>query len=354
MLYYYLFLAITMIFAAIYDKNPQKKMSLYTVLVIMTLFAGLRSAEVGTDAAGYARRFMSESRELTGDFWEQIKSEPGFYYLNNFLGMLSKNYWVLFTGIALLTYSCVLKAVKSETDKILIPIFIFITLGFYTFVFNAARQGIAVAIYMLSYRYLFDDIKKGFPRYCFFVLLAALFHKTVIIALPLYFLFRQRFSIKICIIIVLLGVLIAMSLPAFFIYAGSIESRYMFYSTQASGGELLTVFYVLMSVFFIMWRSNVDKRYKRKYDVFLNMMLFGTLIYVVVQLTGVYVELTRFAAYFQVSAIFLWGFIYLSRKKPSISFSLVIVIGHLLFYFIFCTRMASLVPYKFNPEIAFL
>lgn len=354
MLYYYLFLVITIIFATIYDKNPKSKISLFFVLMVMTLFAGLRSAEVGTDAAGYARKFMSDSRELTGDLWEQIKSEPGFYYLNKFLALISKNYWVLFTGIALLTYSCVLKAVKSETSKILIPIFVFITLGFYTFVFNAARQGLAVAVYMLSYQYLFDDFKKGFPRYCLFVLLAAMFHKTVIIALPLYFLFRQRFSIKMCLIIVLLGFLIAMFLPAFFAYAGSLESRYLIYSTQASGGELLTVFYVLMSVFFILWRSNIDQTYKKRYDVFLNMMLFGTLIYVIVQLSGVYVELTRFAAYFQVSAIFLWGFIYLSRKKPSPAFSLIIVVGHLLFYFIFCTRMASLVPYKINPEIVLL
>lgn len=343
-----------MIFANIYDKNQKNKASLFAVLLVMTLFAGLRSAEVGTDAAGYARRFLSDSWELTGDIWEQIKSEPGFFFLNKFLALFSNKYWVLFTGIALLTYSCVLKSVKSETNKILIPIFVFITLGFYTFVFNAARQGLAVAVYMLSYQYLFDDFKKGFPRYCFFVFLAAMFHKTVIIALPLYFLFRQRFCIKVCLIIVLLGYLIGMSLPAFFAYAGTLESRYLIYSTQASGGELLTVFYVIMSVFFIIWRSKVDQSYKRKYDVFLNMMLFGTLIYVIVQLSGVYVELTRFAAYFQVSAIFLWSFIYLSRKKPSPAFSLVIVVGHLLFYFIFCTRMASLVPYKFNPEIAFL
>lgn len=351
MLYYLVFLGIVMLLAAAYDKNPRNRMCYFAILLVMMLFAGLRSAEVGTDSGGYARKFLTGRDEIEGDIVEQASNEVGFYYLNEFLGKISKQYWVLFTGIALLTYYCVLRAIRSQSDKLLIPLFVYITLGLYTFVFNAARQGIAVGIYMLAFQYLFKDFKYGFPRYCLFVLLAATFHKTVIIALPLYFLFRLRYSVKILLLNALVGICIGLSLPVLFTYAGEINQRYLFYQTETSGGELLTVFYVLITAFFIIWRGRIDSEKKRKYDVFLNMMLFGTLIYVVVQMTGVYVEMTRFAAYFQVSAIFLWTLIYQSRRKPSQIFSVMIVIGHLIYFTIFCTKMGSLVPYTFNPEL---
>lgn len=351
MIYYLIFLGIVMMLAAAYDKNPRNRNYYFTILIVMTLFAGLRDASIGTDSGGYARKFLLDQEEFDKNFVEQASNEGGFYYLKLLLGKISNQYWVLFTGIALLTYYCVLRAIRTQSDKLLVPLFVYITLGLYTFVFNAARQGIAVGVYMLSFQYLFKDFKYGFPRYCLFVLLAATFHKTVIVALPLYFLFRLNYSAKILVLNAMVGLLIGSSLSTLFAYAGEINQRYLFYQTETSGGELLTVFYVMITTFFIMWRGRIDPGKKRKYDIFLNMMIFGTLIYIMVQLTGVYVEMTRFAAYFQVAAVFLWTLIYQSRKKPSQIFSMLIVIGHLIFFTIFCTRMAALVPYKFNPEL---
>ncbi len=351
MFYYCVFLAVVMLFATIYSKNPKNKVALFATLAIMILFAGLRSVEVGTDAAGYAREFENGRRDLEGGLLEKINEEPAFFYLNKYLGMISNQCWCLFTGIALLTYSCVLIAVKRQTDKITIPLFVFITLGLYTFVFNAARQGIAVSVYMLSFKYLFEKGKKAFLKYCLFVFLAAMFHKTVVIALPLYYLFRMKYSTKMLVLIAIMGMVMGVLMPKFLAFAGTQEDRYMLYSTVASGGKLLTVFYILITSYFIFQRNKVNREYQSKYDVFLNMMCFGTLIYIVVQFSGVYVEMTRFAAYFQVAAIFLWDYIYASDCKPKLLYSFAIIIGHLIYYFIFCNRMASLTPYLFNPNI---
>lgn len=178
-----------------------------------------------------------------------------------------------------------------------------------------------------------------------------MFHKTVIITLPLYFLFKQKYSVKMLAIIVLLGTGIVAILPRFLAFAGEQDARYQLYSTQASGGELLTVFYILITVYFIFQRNKINEEYLSKYDVCLNMMLFGTLIYILVQLTGVYVEMTRFATYFQVSAIFIWEYIYRSINKMKTMLSFIFITGHLIYFYIFCSRMAALTPYAFNPNI---
>lgn len=351
MLPYYIFLALLILFAYLGYRNPKTKFFLLSVYAMMVLFAGLRSANVGTDAAGYASSFEEGRIELEGDWTVQITDEAGFYYLNLFLRSISTEYVVLFFGIALLTYACVLTSIRRETNKLMVPLFVFVTLGLYTFVFNAARQGIAVGVYMLSFKYLFDNGKNVFLKYSAVVLLAALFHKTVIIALPLFFLFRLQYSPRMLVLIGLIGAGIGAVLPAFLSYAGTLENRYVLYTTTAGGGEMLTLFYVLITVFFIYWRRKIDKGYLQRYDVYLNMMLFGTLIYVVVQIYGVYIELTRFAAYFQVACIFLWAFIYQSKKKPNSALSVTIIIGHLLFYYIFCSRMANLTPYMLNSNL---
>lgn len=351
MLPYYYFLAVLMVLAFFSEKQPKNRFFLLPVFTLMALFAGLRSAEIGTDASGYARGFQEGRAELEGDWTVQVTDEAGFYYLNLFLRSISTEYVVLFMGIALLTYACVLTSIRRETNKLMMPLFVFVTLGLYTFVFNAARQGIAVAIYMLSFKYLFEKSNKAFIRYSAVVLIAALFHKTVLIAIPLFFLFRLKYSPRMLVRIALIGAAIGAALPTFLSYAGSMEARYALYSTSAGGGELLTLFYVLITAFFIYWRRNLDQGYLRRYDTLLNMMLFGTLIYIVVQIYGVYIEITRFAAYFQVACIFLWAFIYQSRQRPSSLLSAGVVVGHLLFYYIFCSRMANLVPYLLNPNL---
>ena len=351
MLPYYIFLAIVVFFAFLSSKVPKSSILVFLTLMVMVLFAGLRDAEVGTDSAGYARTFNENTRTIEGDWQEQLTEEAGYFYFSQLLGGISREYVVLFMGIALLTYICVLTVIRRETNNIVIPIFVFVTLGLYTFVFNAARQGIAVAVYMLSFKYLFDNGKNAFLKYSAWVLLAALFHKTVIVAIPLYFLFRLKYSLGMLALNALIGAGIGAVLPAFLSYAGTIEVRYELYSTAAGGGGMLTLFYVLITGFFIYWRRKIDKGFLSRYDVYLNMMLFGTLIYVVVQIYGVYIELTRFAAYFQVACIFLWAFIFQSKKKPNPVLSVSIVISHLLYYYIFCTRMANLTPYLFNSNL---
>lgn len=351
MLPYYIFLALLLPFTYLSGRNPKSKFYLLSIYAVMVLFAGLRSDEIGTDAAGYARSFLEGRKELEGDWIAQATDEAGFYYLNFFLRSISTEYVVLFMGIALLTYACILTSVRRETNKLMVPLFVFVTLGLYTFVFNAARQGIAVAIYMLSFKYLFENGYKSLLKYTVVVLIAALFHKTVVIAIPLYFLFRIPYSPKMLGIIGLMGAAIGGVLPAFLEYAGEMEVRYNLYSTSAGGGELLTLFFVLITAFFIFWRRNIDQDYIRHYDTYLNMMLFGTLIYAVVQFYDVYIEVTRFAAYFQVASIFLWAFIYQSKNRPSSLLSTGVVVGHLLYYFIFCSRMANLTPYLFNPNL---
>lgn len=319
------------------------------IFIAMTLFVGLRDASVGTDTGSYVRGFNTFS-ELYKDSSLKWNKEPGFWLLNQLGHALGNNYAVLLILVAATTYASVLTIIVKYSDSLLISLFVYITLCYSTFCVNAARQGIAVGIYMLSFPYL---LKCDFKRYVLVVLAAAMFHKTVVVAIPMYFLFTMEYSFKTVVIMVVGSVALTSMLPVLLNYGASVEQRYRLYlEGSQGGGEMLMVFYVAMAVYFVLQRKYISDEIKQKYDTFLLMFISGSTIYLIVVVMGLYVELTRFAAYFQVAALFLWPMI---LKNPNHevpgAYKAAIIIGHLCFMAIFLTRMANLVPYMLNKTL---
>lgn len=347
----FLFLVVVLAYLTFMGKKPNK-VGLVLLFVIMTSFAGFRSSKVGTDTGGYARGFEEanyENRKI-GAGLSALTDEPAFYYLNKLLGRISHEYIVLLTGIAVVFCFFALRSIKRYSTMPVLSLFVFITMGYYTFVFNAARQGIAMAIYMIAIPFIFQ---KRFWSYVLIVLCAAMFHKTIVVAIPLYFVFQIKYSWKSMIIVIGGGLLVGYLLPTFLSYSSTLEDRYFLYTEgSATGGYMLTLFYLILVLFFILQRKSMKKEVLERYDIYLHMLLVGSAIYLVVSLTQSYVELTRFAAYFQISSIFLWAMLWRDRKTPLSPLVYVIaVLGHLGYFAIFLSKMANLTPYLLNESL---
>lgn len=353
MVAYFIFLLIVLIIAYLtFRTNRQRPIMLILLYLVMTCFAGFRSSYVGTDSASYAHEYeeLSFNNVQLKQGLAALIDEPGFYFLQKLLGSISNEYIVLFLGVAGIFCFFVLRSVKTSSVAPVLSLFVFITLGYYTFVFNAARQGLAMAIYMISIPYL---MQRKFWRYMLVVLIAASFHKTIIIAIPLYFIFTMRYSYRTLALVTGGGLLVGYFLPDILSFGATIEERYTLYiEGHATGGYLLTFFYVILAIFFIAQRKQVKLEVLHRYDVFLLMLITGSAMYLVVTLTQAYVELTRFAAYFQTSCIFLWAMLAKERKRPLHPLVYILaIIGHLGYFAIYLTQMASLVPYAVNPNI---
>lgn len=348
---YFLFLAIAIaVYSYRFSKSDtrSKQGALFITLLCMVLFAGLRDPVVGTDTRSYVRSFMNFDDELPqGTLYEVLQDEPGYALLQLVLKWLSTDSWVLLCGVAAICYFLTLRAIERYSANKVLSLFIYITLGYYTFCFNAARQAIALAIFLTAIPYI---LERRFVRYTIIVLIAAMFHKSVVIALPLYFLFRMRYSWKSLTLLCLSAIAISSVLPTLLISATEMEVRYRLYAYgHATGGYLLTAFYAMLALFFLYMRAKIPHDNRDRYDVYLQMLICGSGIYLMVSLMGLYVELTRFAAYFQIASIFLFAQIYNSKVKlvnPTVMYC--IYGGCLVFLYIFVTTMAGLTPYMFN------
>ena len=135
----------------------------------------------------YATQGANSLKELM-DF----RFEIGYVLLVKAISLLTNNPNYMFVIISFITLFGICVFVYKYSSIKWMSILLFISLGFYYTSFNMIRQFIAIAIVMLSYKYL---IEKNFLKFFMIVLCASLFHMSALIFIPFYFISRCNFNI---------------------------------------------------------------------------------------------------------------------------------------------------------------
>lgn len=320
-----------------------------TILLVLILFAGLRDVSVGTDTGTYRRQF--ESVYSVDDIWRT--TEIGYNALMVLCAEISADYAVILTGIALITVSCYVRGILRMTEQYDIALFLFVTLGAYTFFFNGARQGIAVSLCFLALPWLLD--RRPVP-YILMVGVAALFHHTALVALPLYAFAQPRVSWRQLAFVGIGVVMMVVFLTTFVqLAANLLDDKYAVYAEEAEGGgALMTAFLVaqgLLLFFAKKQMNNSDERYAR----LLNVYLIGLVPAIAAALSNINPSgLLRLQFYFSHTALILWPMFFSRLKRGSLRSSLLLAAAAIAiaFFGLTTTVFSNLVPYQLNPEFA--
>lgn len=110
-------------------------------------------------------------------------NEKGFYLLQVLVRTITDNYTIFFLVVSAFTFYFLYKDFKHYSIFPLIGLFAYIA-RFYGRSFIQIRAGLAYAILMLSIKYIYE---KDWKRYFLIVFIAWLFHRSCIVAIPLYF-----------------------------------------------------------------------------------------------------------------------------------------------------------------------
>lgn len=354
MLPYIVLLTLVLVLLFIGSNNRFKKpnkLSYYLSGIGLTIFAAIRSSVVGTDSNNYVRIF-NNSKDGTESYFSTTTSiEKGYLLLQKIALNISNDYWSLFFIIALVCVFTSYYTVNKLSDNVKVSVFIYISLGTYFFLFNGARQALAASICGIAIYYL---INKKIVGYFVIVLLASFFHSSALIMLPFYYLLRFRFKTRNLILFVM-GSFIALYYftSILSLFDESTFERYSVYENRNStGGYLLTLFFVIMTFIFIFFRRKIVKSKLYEYEIYLNMCIFSSIIYLVISFTGRDVNLLRLSLYFSMGYILIWPIIFRSVpifKKNITRLSFVII--HLVFYLFFISKFSNLNPYIFNDLI---
>lgn len=161
----------------------------FAIFVILTLLASLR-LEVGNDYGTY----VVTCHEIFQRGY--VVTEPGFNFVVRVLYTLSgkEDYLLMFAVFGAAIVAIFLKVLLEQSDSFSIAFFVFMTMGFYYRSFNTVRYYFALAIATFALRYLMKIDIQGMIKFFLLILFASLFHKSVLIVIPMYLISRVQWK----------------------------------------------------------------------------------------------------------------------------------------------------------------
>lgn len=337
-----------------YSSSSISYIGFIAIAVILILFEGLRSSTVGSDTGGYCRGFMFRTSQWWNLDFSTVKvllEEPGLTAIDYFSELFTRNYISFLLVASTIMVTCSLIGIKNASVNFTASLFVYITLAFYLFGFAGLRQGLAISVFILSYKYTFNG---EFKKYLLVVLIAALFHKSIVVAIPAYFVARLEYNKKNILLIILGAMFVGGSMRALLNYGSTMEERYEYYlqSTAAGSGSLLTIFSVCLTIFYIIQRNKIDVDRLPYYDNSLIMLIISSGVYLIVTLTGSNTELNRFAFYFQTGAIFLFAEYANACKNLGQNQILIAAsIVHITYFIAYVNLIGGIANYTLNPIV---
>ena len=280
-------------------KNSEFKTLLFLIIVglQLVLLGGLRDITIGTDTFVYAAEY--ETFQMYS-FAQYSRLEYGYVFIMSLLSYLNAHFnWLLITMSAIIVFF-IFKGIHNISTNIFLSVYLFVSMYLYYYSFNVIRQCIAVAICFFGYKYL---LNRNLIKYALCVFMAAQFHTTAYIMLPVYFIYILAKQKKLFLIFLVISYFVIVFINPFINFALRILPRYIgyldsFYMDSFVGMRYVLVYgAVVMFGLFIALKYKIDKK-------FLLEFLFICLAFVLNILTVYgFAMFARLAWYFTIYSI---------------------------------------------------
>lgn len=320
---------------------------IFLLILILTLFYGLRY-NVGIDYMTYYKIAESKKYDLPLEGKGEL-FEPAFrliYKLVDFF-CLPPNTLFLFGGFII--YAFIFMGLLQYSRNYALSLFIFYSSGLYFFSFNEFRQFIAVSIIFFGYRYC---IQRNLFKWTLIVVIAFLYHKTALLAFPMYYLCALSLKKSIVNVLVILTLLIkkigAIELLCTIIsfipgYFGNYAEILPYMITEGSSG---IIGYVYMLIIFLINNCPSYNFFEFKDRFFFNLFLFASIfinVFYNVYMVG------RLMEYFSISLLVLYPTFYIQSKRRKATYIIALLITFLFtanfFKFVLYPPKGSLLEY---------
>lgn len=161
---------------------------LAAIAVVMVAMAALRAPSVGVDTQPYLNTFKYISgAETFSDFWVRsgaYRKEPGYSLLNFIVAHFTKDPIVFMGIVSALIITLRLIFLYFYSPSVWISGFVYISFGFFGYAMCTLRQELAISIMMFALPLI---QKKKIVPYMLICAVAATFHMSLWIMIPVYF-----------------------------------------------------------------------------------------------------------------------------------------------------------------------
>lgn len=313
MIIYLLIFLIAEILAIICDKvksnNKNIKIIVFLIIMILSIFAGVRDLTIGTDVNVYGVNWfqMACNCQSFKDYIDLINTtDIGYLFINYIVSRFTTNVNVFLFIIQLICNSLVIITLYRYRERcpFWLSILTYLCI-FYCRTFNILRQSIALSILFYSIKYLYQN-KNG--KYLIAVIISSLFHYTAVFGIvililknictskskhkKLYLLFIFFMSIA-CVYFIkdVIAILYSMGLVNARIY------NYLFESINDEGINFFGIDFFVKLIFLIIiyfsYKKNAEKEELSQFLFFITIMDF-----VFFQIRNIILYADRIALYF--------------------------------------------------------
>ncbi|MBO4608272.1 MAG: EpsG family protein [Lachnospiraceae bacterium] len=316
----------------ILTKNPYtSRLTARNRIIALAIFILLSSVSVCRIAVGNDYWVYRDNFNLIAQD-RHVSYEIGFRYVVKFLQWFLDydNYLPIFAFFSLMTVFLMVKSVYDQSEWFVFSLFIFMTAGYYFGSLNNVRYYLALSAAMYSIKYV---LKKDYIKFIALIAFAALFHKSVLIVIPLYLLATVNWN---WIGHTVIGAFCATLLFFPGLYRRIIFIFYPFYegSMFDTGQTSLTNIAKAAAVFIfaLIYREQVKEDKNLKFGFYCN--LWALLLYVFCSFMP---EISRIGFYLNITNIFFIPALIrrIENKKARTAWTVLICIAFIAFFALF-------------------
>jgi hypothetical protein len=255
-------------------KDIQRRNKIVIIMCCFGIFIiqALRAEFVGVDLIGYLRGYhiVKDINVFAGE--RLFNYEVGYILYSQVLSKLNIPNQ-LYLSIVALTIIVPLAYTWIKNSKMpALSIFMYITLGFFTFSFSGLRQSIAMAIIFFSFKYIQD---RSLVKFLILIVLAMSFHTSAVIFVIAYPLYYFRIKPTHFIIIVPFLVIVFLFRNKLFLLIYSLYKGVPGIAENTNAYTLLVVMIVVLMLAYIFGDKNSNNL---NFNAYKNYMLMAIIV----------------------------------------------------------------------------
>lgn len=326
------------------ESRNKKVRWVYLFLAALPMFflIAFRNQNIGADTGMYINHFNRMSSTPWVKIFDKANMEEGYLIFVKLITMFTASpliYQIICATIYLLAITSFTN--QQEKNHFFI-LFLFGTLGMYTFMFTGVRQCLAISICLFSYQFIKD--RKIVP-FAILMFLAFYFHKSSILFVAAYLIYSRKLSFwNAC----LYGVILAFAV----LYLDVIQQWFneqLEYDYEIEGGAGGTIFAFLVvamtaiTIFIMASNKDTSKSAQGTINIGLIAMFFWILRLItrVAERPSFYFLIFLFSAYAYSIATLK------NQNEKKIVKLLTVVLALALFVYRLMTNQTNFVPYSF-------
>lgn len=316
MLYSYLiynlifFFSILCVFLSEGVEDVILKKSLRMISLIFVLFFTVIRFDVGPDYLNYKEAYdtviyYNLEQSLDYQFFVIVSKLSSYFFF-------SRGYIVVFAIYFLITYFIIYKELLQR-HMLFWGLLTFFCFGFYFDSLDRIRQFLALAVFIFSIKFIEKD---EFLKFMSVIMFGSLFHVSLLLVTPIYFLSKITIRLEVYLTIILILIFITI-FKSNLLILNVIYDLIPFYSKfQGTGLSLQVASYAtgvgyFSKILFLLYVTlSINNNNKLK-----SIMFFGIVIEL---LGGGNLNVSRFAAYFTSTLIFIFPLFIQDKKNDRI------------------------------------